>query len=81
MKAVILGGGIAGLTLSARLKKQGVWDITIYERNLPTRAKGHAFLIQPAAAALIDSLPGNENPLDSGITPPELPVACLIGND
>lgn len=68
MKAIILGGGIAGLSLAARLKQQGVWDITIYERNELTRAKGHAFLIHPSAAALIDVMPGVESPLKNGMT-------------
>lgn len=68
MKAIILGGGIAGLTLAARLKYQGDWDITIYERNELSKAKGHAFLIHPAAAALIDSLPGIQAPLKAGMT-------------
>ncbi len=68
MKAIILGGGIAGLTLAARLKQQGGWDITIYERNELTRAKGHAFLIHPSAAALINVMPGVESPLKNGIT-------------
>jgi FAD-dependent urate hydroxylase len=68
MKAIILGGGIAGLTLAARLKQQGGWDITIYERNELTRAKGHAFLIHPSAAALINVMPGVESPLQNGMT-------------
>lgn len=68
MKAVILGGGIAGLTLAARLKKLGGYDITIFERNEITKAKGHAFLIHPSAAALIDNIPGINKPLESGIT-------------
>lgn len=68
MKAIILGGGIAGLSLAARLKQQGGWDITIYERNELTRAKGHAFLIHPSAAALINVMPGVESPLKNGIT-------------
>ncbi len=66
MKAVIIGGGIAGLTLAAWLAQQEEWDIHIYERNEPMQAKGHAFLIHPAAAALIDRLPGVINPLNRG---------------
>lgn len=68
MKAIILGGGIAGLTLAVRLKQQGNWDITIYERNELSKAKGHAFLIHPAAAALIDSLPGIHKSIKAGMT-------------
>ncbi|MDH4462315.1 MAG: DsbA family protein [Flectobacillus sp.] len=58
MKIVIIGGGIAGLTLAGFLQKQGV-EFVVNERNptLPTR--GNSFLMHTEGYAIIDSLSQN----------------------
>ena len=44
MKAIIIGGGIAGLTQGLLLREQG-YDIRIYERTKVLESRGHAFLM------------------------------------
>lgn len=55
MKAVIIGGGIAGLTLGILLKKKK-WEISINERSLGNVSGGHAFLMSIEGYSIISGL-------------------------
>ena len=44
MKAVIIGGGIAGLTIGVLLQKRN-WDVVINEKSSGILSQGHAFLM------------------------------------
>ncbi len=44
MKAVIIGGGIAGLTMALHLKRNQ-WDVVVCEKAESVKTRGHAFLI------------------------------------
>jgi 2-polyprenyl-6-methoxyphenol hydroxylase-like FAD-dependent oxidoreductase/predicted DsbA family dithiol-disulfide isomerase len=53
MKVVIIGSGIAGLTLGTILQNEG-WRISINERNDNLSNKGHAFLMHPDAMHVLN---------------------------
>jgi 2-polyprenyl-6-methoxyphenol hydroxylase-like FAD-dependent oxidoreductase/predicted DsbA family dithiol-disulfide isomerase len=55
MKAVIIGGGIAGLTQGIFLKNKGI-DVVVYERVDSVQTKGHAFLMNGEGLQLLKSL-------------------------
>lgn len=44
MKAVIIGGGIAGLTMALRLKRMN-WEVIVCEKSKGIPNRGHAFLM------------------------------------
>ena len=44
MKAVLIGGGIAGLTMALNLKREN-WEVVVCERSVSLPNKGHAFLM------------------------------------
>ena len=44
MKAVIIGGGIAGLTMAMHLKRNH-WEVVVCEKAMNVKTRGHAFLI------------------------------------
>lgn len=44
MKAVIIGGGIAGLTMALKLKKNN-WEMVVCEKSIGFPHRGHAFLM------------------------------------
>ena len=44
MKAVIIGGGIAGLTLGLKLKADN-WEVVVCEKSVSLPNRGHAFLM------------------------------------
>lgn len=55
MKVVIIGGGIAGLTLGLFLKKQNI-EVVINERAAGTPGGGHAFLMHTDGLAILKEL-------------------------
>jgi 2-polyprenyl-6-methoxyphenol hydroxylase-like FAD-dependent oxidoreductase len=55
MKVVIIGGGIAGLTLGALLHDRNI-EFSISERNLQTPSHGHAFLMHTDGLAILNEL-------------------------
>ncbi len=57
MKAVIIGGGIAGLAAGILLKRYLV-DVVICERNLEISPKGNAFLMHSDGLNILEELIG-----------------------
>ncbi|GAB2692835.1 hypothetical protein GCM10027037_15340 [Mucilaginibacter koreensis] len=55
MKVVIIGGGIAGLTLGALLHDRSI-EFSISERNLMSPSHGHAFLMHTDGLAILNEL-------------------------
>lgn len=55
MKIVIIGGGIAGLTLAGFLQKQGI-NFVINERNTALPTRGNSFLMHAEGYAVIEAL-------------------------
>ncbi|MBL4625834.1 MAG: FAD-dependent monooxygenase, partial [Flavobacteriales bacterium] len=55
MKAVIIGGGIAGLSAAILLRKNN-WEVVINEKRTILSSKGLAFLIHPGAIEIIKSI-------------------------
>jgi 2-polyprenyl-6-methoxyphenol hydroxylase-like FAD-dependent oxidoreductase/predicted DsbA family dithiol-disulfide isomerase len=60
MKVVIIGGGIAGLTLGRFLLQKGI-DIVINERTTGISEHGHAFLLHKEGYKILKQLSGDEN--------------------
>lgn len=59
MKIIIIGGGIAGLTLAGFLQKQGI-DFVINERNAQLPTRGNSFLMHAEGYAVIEALSGKQ---------------------
>ncbi len=55
MKAVIIGGGIAGLTTGILLRKNE-WDVVICERAVGIPSRGHAFLMHSDGLSILKEL-------------------------
>jgi 2-polyprenyl-6-methoxyphenol hydroxylase-like FAD-dependent oxidoreductase/predicted DsbA family dithiol-disulfide isomerase len=55
MKIVIIGGGIAGMTIGIFLQKKGI-GVTIAERQPDLNEKGHAFLMHDDALSILREL-------------------------
>ena len=55
MKIVIIGGGIAGMTMGIFLQKKGI-GVTIAERQPDMNEKGHAFLMHDDALSILREL-------------------------
>jgi 2-polyprenyl-6-methoxyphenol hydroxylase-like FAD-dependent oxidoreductase/predicted DsbA family dithiol-disulfide isomerase len=55
MKAVIIGGGIAGLTLGILLHKRN-WEVVVNERSDTMPGRGHAFLMHTDGLSILDEL-------------------------
>ncbi len=55
MKVVIIGGGIAGLTLGALLHEKNI-EFVINERNVGSPSHGHAFLMHTDGLAILNEL-------------------------
>jgi len=63
MKAVIIGGGIAGLGLGIYLRNKN-WDVTVAERSDGMPSQGHAFLMHTEGKTILSELRGdNDVPL------------------
>lgn len=63
MKVVIIGGGIAGVTLGAFLNNRNI-EVVINERSAGMPVKGHAFLMHNDGLAILKALnKGNEDGL------------------
>ncbi len=45
-KVAVLGGGVAGMAIAARLIRSG-WDVRLYERSEPVERGGKGFLLLP----------------------------------
>lgn len=60
MKVVIIGGGIAGVTLGIFLQKKNV-EVVISERTMAP-SNGHAFLMHSDAVAILEELKPKEKP-------------------
>ena len=52
-KTVIIGGGVAGLSLAIAMRKQG-YDVIVCEREEHSHSNGHAFLIHPDAMTVLE---------------------------
>jgi 2-polyprenyl-6-methoxyphenol hydroxylase-like FAD-dependent oxidoreductase/predicted DsbA family dithiol-disulfide isomerase len=61
MKIVIIGGGIAGMTMGIFLQKKGI-GVSIAERQADMDEKGHAFLMHDDALSILNEL--NEGRID-----------------
>ncbi len=59
MKVVIIGGGIAGLTLGILLRKRN-FEVVINERTVGMPVRGHAFLMHTDGLSILNEL-NNEN--------------------
>ncbi|MDB5247087.1 MAG: hypothetical protein JWQ40_1481 [Segetibacter sp.] len=59
MKVVIIGGGIAGLTLGASLNKKDM-EVVINERSVGMPIHGHAFLMHLDGLSILNQLRENE---------------------
>lgn len=55
MKVVIIGGGIAGLTLGVFLRKKN-YDVVINERTIGMPVRGHAFLMHTDGLSILNEL-------------------------
>lgn len=55
MKVVIIGSGIAGLTLAALLQDQG-FEVSLCERDQTLPTRGHGFLMHPDAMDILNIL-------------------------
>ncbi len=55
MKAVVIGGGIAGLTVSVMLLKNN-WEVVVCEKSKQIETRGHAFLMDSNGMGIIQSL-------------------------
>lgn len=53
MKAVVIGGGIAGMTMALFLK-QKKWDVVVCERSVYIFLQGHAFLMNYEGLSIIN---------------------------
>ena len=60
MKVVIIGGGIAGLTL-CRLMLQRKMDVVICERTIGSSLLGHAFLMHTDGLDILKEMQGDSN--------------------
>lgn len=54
-KTVIIGGGIAGLSLAIAMRKAG-YEVVVCEREEKSHSNGHAFLIHPDAMAVLEKV-------------------------
>jgi thioredoxin reductase len=54
-KTVIIGGGVAGLSLAIALGKKGR-DVVVCEREGLSHSNGHAFLIHPEAMRVLEGI-------------------------
>src|SRR4051812_30248169 len=60
MKAVIIGGGVAGLTLGKLMLLRNI-DVVICERNLSSSPLGHAFLMHTDGLKILKEIHLNSN--------------------
>ena len=54
-KTVIIGGGVAGLSLAIALRKEGR-EVVVCEREERSHSNGHAFLIHPEAMRVLEGI-------------------------
>jgi 2-polyprenyl-6-methoxyphenol hydroxylase-like FAD-dependent oxidoreductase len=54
-KTVIIGGGVAGLSLAIALRRNGS-DVVVCEREERSHSNGHAFLLHPEAMRIWESI-------------------------
>ena len=54
-KTIIIGGGVAGLSLAIALRKKGR-EVMVCEREERTHSNGHAFLIHPEAMRVLNDI-------------------------
>lgn len=54
-KTVIIGGGVAGLSLAIAMRKQG-YPVIVCEREEKSHSNGHAFLIHPDAMQVLENV-------------------------
>jgi 2-polyprenyl-6-methoxyphenol hydroxylase-like FAD-dependent oxidoreductase/predicted DsbA family dithiol-disulfide isomerase len=60
MKVVIIGGGIAGLTLGIFLNKRNI-DVVVNERSLGMPTRGHAFLMHTDGLSILNNIADEGN--------------------
>ena len=54
-KTVIIGGGVAGLSLAIAMRKQD-YEVVVCEREEESHSNGHAFLIHPDAMTVLEKV-------------------------
>ncbi|MCG9794170.1 DsbA family protein [Flavobacterium algicola] len=60
MKAVIIGGGIAGMTMALLLRKEN-WEVVINERSPGMLNQGHAFLMSADGLSILSAFSKEQN--------------------
>ncbi|MBC7381897.1 MAG: DsbA family protein [Bacteroidia bacterium] len=65
MKVVIIGGGIAGLTLGISLLRNNI-DVVINERTTGTPIRGHAFLMHADGLSILNEFNASNNAILPG---------------
>lgn len=60
MKVVIIGGGIAGLTMGLLLRKEN-WEVVINERSSSMVNQGHAFLMSEDGLSILNAFTDAQN--------------------
>ncbi|AWG21251.1 hypothetical protein FFWV33_06745 [Flavobacterium faecale] len=60
MKAVIIGGGIAGMTMALLLRKQN-WEVIVNERAESMLNQGHAFLMSADGLSILEQFQNEQN--------------------
>src|SRR5580658_2459771 len=66
MKAVIIGGGIAGLAVGVFLRRKGIEPV-ICEKSTGIEERGHAFLLHAEAIAILSELDGSHRIESPGV--------------
>jgi len=64
-KTVIIGGGVAGLSLAIALRKEGR-EVVVCEREERSYSNGHAFLIHPDAMRVLEGIGDRPLPPHAG---------------
>lgn len=78
MKVVVIGGGVAGLTLGCLLNKANV-EVVIFEKQLEPTSRGHAFLMHIDGWSILEEL--TPCPQTMPLPGEEIAAFCLKNQD